>query len=98
MRQIGILAVLAALIAGPAYAENSKSPCLGVLPGAGETDGLSAQGSQLLLTENQCEAVTRREFRLQLLEIPQDGEDPMALSIGIKNGGGLLRFKIPFSF
>ena len=97
MRQIGMLAVLAAFIAVPAHGENSKAPRLGVLA-AGEADEPSTAGAQLLLTDNQCEAVTRREFRLQLFEIPQEGEDPMAFSIGIKNGGGLLRFKIPFSF
>ena len=97
MRMIGMFAVLAVLIAVPAHGENSKAPCLGVLA-AGETGEPSTAGAQLLLTDNQCEALTRREFRLQLLEIPQDGEDPMAFSIGIKNGGGLLRFKIPFSF
>jgi len=98
MRKFGMLGVLAALITVPVHAEKSKTPCLGVAGGAEGTEDLSPYGAQLLLTDGQCEAVTRREFRLQLLEIPQDGEDPMALSIGIKNGGGLLRFKIPFSF
>jgi hypothetical protein len=33
-----------------------------------------------------------------LLEIPQEEEDPMALSLGAKSNGLILRFKIPFSF
>jgi hypothetical protein len=33
-----------------------------------------------------------------LLEIPQEDEDAIQLSLGIKNGGGTLRLKIPFSF
>lgn len=97
MRKIGMLGVALALVTIPVHAERSKVPCLGVAEGAGAADDLAPYGAQLL-SDGQCEAVTRREFRLQLLEIPQDGEDPMALSIGIKNGGGLLRFKIPFSF
>jgi hypothetical protein len=39
-----------------------------------------------------------RELRALLLEIPQEDEDPVQLSLGIKNGGGMLRLKIPFSF
>jgi len=39
-----------------------------------------------------------REFRLPLLEVPQEEEDPVQLSLGIKNGGAILRLKIPFSF
>jgi hypothetical protein len=96
MRQLGMIGILAALVTAPALAENAKQPCLGSFAN-GEPDG-PAPGAQLILTDNQCESVTRREFRLQLLEIPQDGEAPMALSIGIKSGGGLIRFKIPFSF
>jgi hypothetical protein len=70
-----MLAVLAALIAVPAHGDNSKAPCLGILA-AGEADGSSTAGAQLLLTDNQCEAVTRREFRLQLFEIPRKGRTP----------------------
>jgi hypothetical protein len=33
-----------------------------------------------------------------LLEIPQEEENPMELSLGVKSNGGSLRFKIPFSF
>ena len=42
------------------------------------------------LTGNQCEAVKRRELRVPLLEIPQEGEDPMSLSVGTKGDGGTL--------
>jgi hypothetical protein len=50
------------------------------------------------LTENQCEAIIKREFRLSLFEIPQEDEDPMTVTLGLKNGGGILRLRIPFSF
>jgi hypothetical protein len=55
-------------------------------------------GTQPLLMDNQCEALKSRELRLLLLEIPQEEEDPMALSLGAKSNGVVLRFKIPFSF
>jgi hypothetical protein len=32
------------------------------------------------------------------MRIPQEDEDPMELSFGVKNNGGMLRLKIPFSF
>jgi hypothetical protein len=48
--------------------------------------------------DNRCEASTNRELRLPLLEIPQEDEDPMALSLGAKYNGAILRLKIPFSF
>jgi len=98
MRRIGMIGVLAALVAASASADDAKAPCLGLFAGNGKNEYSTAQGNQLFLTDNQCEAVTRREFRLQFLEIPQDDEDPMTFSLGLKNGGGILRFKIPFSF
>ena len=98
MRQIGVIGVFAAFVAVSAYADDGRQPCPGLFAGFGKTDGPSAQGDQLLLTDNQCEAVAKRELRVPLLEIPQDGEDPMSLSFGAKNVGGILRFKIPFSF
>jgi hypothetical protein len=64
----------------------------------GGVDDPPAQGNRLLLTDNQCESLRNRELRVPLLEIPQEKEDPMALSLGAKNGGGALRFRIPFSF
>jgi hypothetical protein len=42
--------------------------------------------------------VKTRELRALLLEIPQQDENPMELSLGVKSNGGTLRFKIPFSF
>ena len=62
----------------------------------GATDDSVAE--QPLLTGNQCEAQKTRELRALLLEIPQEDEDPMQFSLGIKTGGAMLRFKIPFSF
>ena len=72
--------------------------CLDLLE---ENDGAKvspAQDEQPLLTDNQCEAMKSREFRLLLLDVPQEEEDPVQLSLGIKNGGAILRLKIPFSF
>jgi hypothetical protein len=73
-------------------------PCSGVLEEKGWADDSPALGEQPLLMENQCEALKSRELRLLLLEIPQEEEDPIALSLGVKNSGAVLRFKIPFSF
>jgi hypothetical protein len=39
----------------------------------------------------------RRELRVPLPEIAQE-EDPMALSLGVTDGGGTLRFELPFRF
>jgi len=50
------------------------------------------------LTNTQCDSLETRELRAPLLEIPQDGEDPMQFSLGIKNGGLTLRLQIPFSW
>ena len=61
----------------------------GQFPRAGQAAGLP---------DNQCEALKSREIRMPLLEIPQAEEDPMALSLGAKSNGLMLRFKIPFSF
>jgi hypothetical protein len=96
VRRLGFIAVLAVLVAVAAIAGNEKKPCLG-LPGDQDDDRL-ASDELPLLTDNQCEAAKKREFRLPLIEIPQEEEDPMALSLGAKDGGGILRFKIPFSF
>ena len=77
---------------------DTNRSCLDLLE---ENDGAMvspAQDEQPLLTGNQCEAMKSRELRLPLLEVPQEEEDPISLSLGIKNGGGILRLKIPFSF
>ena len=98
MRWIGILGIIAALITGSADAMDANRSCLDLLE---ENDGAEvspAQGEQPLLTDNQCEAMKSRELRALLLEVPQEEEDPLQLSLGIKNGGATLRLKIPFSF
>jgi hypothetical protein len=42
--------------------------------------------------------VKRKGLQMRLMEIPQQEEDPMGLSLGSKDKGGMLYFKIPFSF
>jgi hypothetical protein len=98
VRWIGILGILAALVTGSADAMDVNRSCLDLLE---ENDGAKvspAQDEQPLLTDNQCEAMKSREFRLLLLDVPQEEEDPVQLSLGIRNGGAILRLKIPFSF
>ena len=75
---------------------DENRPCLDLLEENGATDDSVAE--QPLLTGNQCEAQKTRELHALLLEIPQEDEDPMQFSLGIKTGGAMLRFKIPFSF
>ena len=97
MRSVGILGVVLALSAAPADAMDANRSCLDLL----EEEGANlspAQEEQPLLTGNQCEAMKSRELRALLLEVPQEEGDPIQLSLGIKNGGGTLRLKIPFSF
>ena len=98
MRQTVLTAMFTALVAVAAYADDGRGPCIGSFEVTEKTDDLLPQSAQLHLTDNQCEAAIKREARLPLFEIPQDKEDPMALSLGVKNLGGILRFKIPFSF
>jgi hypothetical protein len=98
VRSAGILGVVLAFSAAPAEAMDANRSCLDLLE---ENDGAklsSGQEEQPLLTGNQCEAMKSRELRALLLEVPQEEEDPIQLSLGIKNGGGTLRLKIPFSF
>jgi hypothetical protein len=98
VRWIGILGILAAFVTGSADAMDMNRSCLDLLE---ENDGAKvspAQDEQPLLTDNQCEAMKSREFRLLLLDVPQEEEDPVQLSLGIRNGGAILRLKIPFSF
>ena len=97
MRYFGIIGVLAVIIAAQAYADSDKKPCAGLAKDA-DRPAHAEERKDLLMTDDQCDAATRKELRLPLLEIPQDGEDPMALSLGAKQGGGIVRFKIPFSF
>jgi len=98
MRGIGILGILAALVAFPADAMDANRPCSGLLEEMDREDVSPPEDEQPLLTHNECEALKSQELRALLLEIPQEGEDSMELSLGIKNNGGTLRFKIPFSF
>jgi hypothetical protein len=98
VRWIGIIAIFAVLVAVSANAMDVNRPCSGVLKEKDWADDSPASGEQPLLMENQCEALKSRELRLLLLEIPQEKEDPIALSLGVKNSGVVLRFKIPFSF
>jgi len=98
MRKIGMVGFLVFFITASAWPDDGKKPCLNSVYGAGEKIDSTAQPDQLYLTDNQCESVTGKELRLKLFEIPQDEEKPMSLSVGAKNLGGILRFKIPFSF
>ena len=97
MRWIGVVGVLAALVSGSAAATDGDSQCLGSRE---ENDGAeaAAERTQPLLTDNQCESLKSRELRALLLEVPQAEEDPVQLSLGVKNGGATLRLKIPFHF
>jgi hypothetical protein len=103
MRQIAMIAVFAMFAAASAAAQEAREPCYGNFEptkNAAEAEETSPapEGAQLNLTSNQCEAVAKREVRVPLFQVPQDGEDPMALTLGVKNLGGMLRFKVPFSF
>ena len=104
MRWIALIAMVIVLDGAPAGAVDEREICPGLSDGIASThagDGV-ARGSpgraQTLLTGNECEALKRREARVPLLELPQEDEDPMSLSVGTKGDGGMLRFKIPFSF
>jgi hypothetical protein len=98
VRWIGILGILAALVTGSADAMDVNRSCLDLLEENNGAKVSPAQDEQPLLTDNQCEAMKSRELRVLLLEIPQEEEDPMALTLGAKSNGVALRFKIPFSF
>jgi len=98
MRWIGILGIFAALVTVSADAMDANRPCPGLLEEMDGAENSPAQGEQLLLTDNQCEALKSQELRAPLLAIPQEDEDPLELSLGVKNNGGTLRLKIPFSF
>ena len=98
MRWLGILGVFVALVTGSAAAMDANRPCPGLLEEMDGADDLPAQSEQPLLTDNQCETLKNQELRLPLLQIPQEDEAPVELSLGVKNGGGILRLKIPFSF
>jgi hypothetical protein len=106
VRCIGIIGIFAALLAVSANAADAKKPCFGLLDENGKVEEPLAQARHPpladnihpLMTDNECEAVKRHQLQMRLLEIPQEGEDPMGLSLGSKDKGGMFYFKIPFSF
>ena len=98
MRWIGIIGVFAAFVTVSADATDTKAPCLDLVSEDGRVRDSPALAELPFLTDNQCEAVNRRELRMPLLEIPQEEAGPMALSLGTKGDGATLHFKIPFSF
>ena len=98
MRSVGILGIVLAFVISPADAMDANRSCLDLLEEHDGLDASPAQGEQPLLTDNQCEAMKSRELRALLLEVPQEEEDPVQLSLGVKNGGATFRLKIPFSF
>jgi len=98
VRWIGLIGLVAALVTVSADAKDTKAPCVDLLEDNGRVDDAPALHALPFLTGNQCEAVKHREIRVPLLEIPQEEEDPMSLSVGTKGNGGTLYFKIPFSF
>jgi len=98
LRWIGIFGVFVALVTVSAAAMDGNRPCPGVLEEMDGVENSPAQDEQPLLSDNQCEALKSQELRAPLLEIPQEDDDPLELSLGVKNNGGTLRLKIPFSF
>jgi hypothetical protein len=98
VRWIGIFGIFAALVTTSADAMDEYRTCPGLVEGIGTADAPPANGEQPLLLENRCETIKSEELRAPLMRIPQEGEDPMELSFGVKNNGGMLRLKIPFSF
>jgi hypothetical protein len=98
MRRIGEFGVVAAFAGMFAFSSNAEESCPGLLAGDGQAESQPEQGDRLFLSDNKCDAATKRELRLTLFEIPQEDENPMSVSVGLKQGGGILRFRIPFSF
>jgi hypothetical protein len=96
VRWIGILGIFAVIAATSADAQDAT--CLRQFEEADAADGAPAQGEQLLLTDNRCDAMKSEELRAPLMRIPQEDENPVELSFGVKKDGGMLRLKIPFSF
>ena len=98
MRRMGIIGIFAALATTSADALDAYRTCPGLLEEMAADDDSPGQVERPLLTENRCEAMKSQELRAPLIRIPQEEEDPMELSFGVKNNGGMLRLKIPFSF
>jgi hypothetical protein len=97
VRWIGLIGFFAALVTVSADAIDSKAPCVDLIKENGRVDDSPALTELPFLTGNQCEAVKSRELRVPLLEIPQEEEDPMSLSLGVNGSGAMVHFKIPFS-
>ncbi len=95
MRWIGILGIFVVLATS---ADAQDATCLRQFEEVDAADGSSAGGEQLLLTDNRCDAMKNEELRASLMRIPQEDENPVELSFGVKKDGGMLRLKIPFSF
>jgi hypothetical protein len=98
VRWIGILGVFAVLGATSAGAQDADWTCSGLIEEVDTADSAPTRDDQPFLTENRCDAMKSQELRAPLMRIPQEEGDPMELSVGVKNNGGMLRFKIPFSF
>lgn len=96
MRWIGIVGFFAVL--APVAANGQDAACRGFLEAADAATAARNEQPFLFLTGNRCEAIESKELRAPLLRIPQDDEDPMELSLGVKSSGGMIRLKIPFSF
>ena len=97
MRLIGVISIFAMLVTVSADAADTKRPCAVTLEEKGRLEESPAQGNLPLLTDRECEALKNRELRVPLLEIPQEDENSMTLSIGVKGSGATFHFKIPFS-
>ena len=100
MRWLVIIVLVPTLGARSAAAMDASRPCFDLpADNRGVDDSLVGTAEpQPLVTQNQCDSMKTHELRALLLEIPQETEDPMQLSLGLKNRSGMLRFKIPFSF
>ena len=98
MRNMGVVGLLAVLATASALAEDARKPCLGAVQGEGANIDPYSRTDQLNLTDNQCELVTGKELRLKLMEVPQEDEDPMSLSLGARILAAYCDLKIPFSF
>jgi hypothetical protein len=95
VRRIGVIGFLAIAMSAPAAAADANGGCDAPFQLDAEPNDDDDPSPQPFLTRNQCEAMEARELRAPLLEIPQEDEDPMRLSLGIKNGGLSLRPEDP---
>jgi hypothetical protein len=75
--RVGIIAMLVVHLAVAAKAQDETDPCLRMRADQDSAYELSGPGRQPRPTDNQCEAVEKRELRMPLFEIPQDEENPM---------------------